>query len=152
MLSSLSLMSSKSNTSSSLLSSAFLSGMTCIPSSSSSMSTIWSYASFLFIVSGFFVSTQPSSTSISNFKFSSSWSAFSSAILFSHGTPLVTKYCFSAGRLLFYRPSFPDSHLNTKKLKDCLIEREVFRFRFKKLDMFVLIIESHDKNTYAFII
>lgn len=32
------------------------------------------------------------------------------------------------------------------------MERDVFRFRFKKLDMFVLIIEYHDKNTYAFII
>ena len=125
MLSSPSLRSSISNTSSfsSPVPAALTTCYCASPSPSSSISRIY-YSSWLPFFSGFFVSTQPSSRSTSRLSALSSWNFLSSLILFSHGTPLVTKYYLSFGRFLFIRPSLPASHLvKCKKRENELTSR-----------------------------
>ena len=75
--------------------------MTCIgfPSPSSSISTT-SFAGPEVLLSGLVVSTHPSPASFSKSSALSSWYFYNSLTLFSHGTPLVTRYYLSSAKCL----------------------------------------------------
>ena len=82
--------------------------ITSRPSLSPSRSRIF----YCLFPSGLMVSTQPSSASFSNSSALSAWNFCKSAILFSHGTPLVTRNCLSGGRFLFVSFGPAPCHLN----------------------------------------
>lgn len=93
------------------------------PSAKSSKSKV----SACFFPSGLIVSTQPSSASLSSSLALSAWNFWRSAILFSHGTPLVTKNYLSGGRFLLVcwveAPYHLKKHTFSQNTADSLTEK-----------------------------